>query len=147
VERRAFKEKALGIRMSTRLEIKIDKVIDGVAYKDEQLERKLKESLGDVFEFVQDTLDLVYRSLGAEVDKVDYIGIRIFASDKLQHGYAFKTGKRPIFPSMIVGYAGDVSDFRETLIHEFLHYLEWDEYAVEKKTMEIARGRNEYGNA
>jgi len=133
--------------MSTRLEIKIDKVIDGVAYKDEQLERKLKESLGDVFKFVQDTLDLVYHNLNGEVEKADYIGIRIFASDKPMHGYAFKTGKRPLFPSMIVGFADDVSDFRETLIHELLHYLEWDEYAVEKKTMEITRSGNGCGNA
>lgn len=130
-----------------KLEIKIDKIVDGVERRDYELEERVKGSIGDIRTFVQNIVDLVYQSLDGEVKRADYIGVRIFSSDTPKRGFALKPFRSSgDFPSIIIGFTGDLIDFQETIVHELLHYLGWDEYILERKTKEITEGQLELPN-
>lgn len=132
---------------SKNLVIKFEKVIDGDASPDMGLEQKVKLALGntDLNDYIRDIVNRVFSAVDGYIEKVNYLGVRIVATDNPKCGWAFRMNKPNLFPSMIIGYAGNLAEFEKTIIHEILHYIDWDEYIVEKKTQEIfcREGRKE----
>lgn len=121
-----------------KIEVSFDKIVSSEQAHDSKLERNLQSALGNTGDYIRGVVELTLHTIDGTVEPIDYIGIRIVASKKLGMGYAFPAFRHAkAFPSIVVGFAGDVAEFKKTIIHEILHYVGWTEYITEKRTEEI----------
>lgn len=116
----------------------------GWVYKENPLLRRiiewaLDESLED---FVRGLLADTCREIGRNVSEAENFWVRVVHSDKPKLGYYFarsrEDGKFGVLPDMLVGFANDILDFAESIVHEALHALNWSEEVTEARAKEIA---------
>lgn len=103
------------------------------------IEWVLQEPLED---FVRRILAETCRRIGKSESEAKNFWVRVVRSDEPKLGFCYhrnrETGKLGAIPDMHVGFANDVLDLAESIVHEALHALGWSEEVTEEKAKEIA---------
>lgn len=102
------------------------------------IEWAINEPLEDL---VRRVLIATLKKVGKDRAEADNFWVRVVSSRKLRLGYCFHRNRElaeAILPDMIVGWSNNIPDFMESVAHEALHAIKWDEDEVEKMALKIA---------
>jgi len=109
-----------------------------------QLRRIIEWALQEPLEgFVHRLLVKTCCEIGEDVSEAENFWVSVVYSGEPKLGFCYhrnrETGELGVMPDLRVGFANDVSDFAESIVHEALHALGWGEQVVEAKAVEIVR--------
>jgi len=103
----------------------------------EIIEWAIHDSLED---FIYGLLVKTCQMTGRDEKEACNFYVRVVYNNEPKFGSCFHRNREmetAILPDILAGFANDVTDFGETIVHEALHALSWDEEIIEKKAKEI----------